>query len=60
VGSNPAGRTNMQSPDEKKLAEIISEHRAEHERKLLEHFGQEVLRQQSVDEALRALFPEIV
>lgn len=53
-------RSNIPSPDEKKLAEMISEHRAEHERKLLEHFGQEVLRQQSVDEALRALFPEIV
>jgi len=51
---------NMPSPNEKKLSEVISEHRAEHERKLLEHFGQEVLRLQSVDDALRALFPEIV
>lgn len=53
-------KDNMRSPDEKKLAEIISEHRSEHLRKALIHFGQEVLRLQSVDEALRTLFPEIV
>lgn len=49
----------MPSPDEKKLAEMISQHRAEHDRKVLEHLGQEVLRLQSVEEALRALFPEV-
>lgn len=53
-------RGNMTSPDEKKLADIISEHRSEHLQKALKHFGQEVLRLQSVDEAIRALFPEIV
>jgi hypothetical protein len=47
-------------PDEKKLADIINEHRSEHLCKVLTHFGQEVLRQHSVDQAIRNLFPEIV
>jgi len=47
-------------PDEKNLADIINEHRSEHLHKVLTHFGQEVLRQHSVDQAIRTLFPGIV
>lgn len=46
-------------PDEKKLADIIHQHKSEHLCRLLTHFGQEVLRQHSVDQAIRILFPEI-
>jgi len=53
-------RGSMPSPDEKKLSEMISEHRTGHLLKALDHFGQEVLRLQSVDDALKTFFPEIV
>jgi len=51
-------RGHLQSPDEKKLAQIMSEHRSEHIRKALVHFGEEVLRLQSVEQALQTLFSE--
>lgn len=48
------------SPDDKKLADVIREHRSYHFRQVLEHFGKEVLRLRSVDAALKTVFPEMV